>query len=97
MIFNFIGTPSEEDMSFITDEQALSYIKSFPRREPTNLRQMYPECEEEGLTLLKQMLSFNPFFRPTVDDLLESSYFDEVRQFSVVYNAMNEIDLLFEH
>ena len=43
------------------------------------------------------MLSFNPFFRPTVDDLLESSYFDEVRQFSVVYNAMNEIDLLFEH
>ena len=29
MIFNFIGTPSEADMSFITDEKALSYIKSF--------------------------------------------------------------------
>ena len=37
MIFNLIGTPNEDDMSFITDEKALSYIRGFTHREPANL------------------------------------------------------------
>ena len=43
------------------------------------------------------MLQFNPFFRPSVDKILESPYFDEVRQFSIMYDAVHEVDLLFEH
>ena len=93
MIFNLIGKPSEEDMSFITDEKALAYIMGFPQRDPANFSEIYPECQEEGLKMLKSMLQFNPFFRPTVDELLASPYFDEVRQFSIVYNAMHEVDL----
>lgn len=42
------------------------------------------------------MLQFNPFFRPTVEQCLESPYFDEVRQFGVPYDALNEVDLKFE-
>ena len=97
MIFNLIGKPTEEDMSFITDEKALAYIMGFPQRAPANFSEIYPECQEEGLKMLKSMLQFNPFFRPTVDELLASPYFDEVRQFSIVYNAMHEVDLKFEH
>ena len=52
MIFNLIGTPSDLDVSFITDDKALAYIKAFPYREPADLRQEYPEVNEEGLRLL---------------------------------------------
>ena len=79
MIFNLIGKPSEEDMSFITDEKALSYIRNFPHCDPADLTQIYPECHPEGLKIISQMLQFNPFFRPTVDELLASPYFDDVR------------------
>ena len=43
-------------MSFITDNIALAYIRGFEKKEPVDLRELYPACEEEGLKLLKSML-----------------------------------------
>lgn len=42
------------------------------------------------------MLQFNPFNRPTVDQLLEDPYFDDVRQFSQAYDFSEEISFDFE-
>jgi len=42
------------------------------------------------------MLAFNPFLRPTVDELIEDPYFDDVRQFSSAYSAPNKINLPWE-
>lgn len=30
MIFEVLGTPTEKDLSFVTDDKALEYLKSFP-------------------------------------------------------------------
>jgi hypothetical protein len=37
MIFNLIGTPNEEDKSFVTDVKATEYLKSFKAREKVAL------------------------------------------------------------
>ena len=95
-IFDLIGSPTEEDMSFISDDIALKYIKKFKEQDSADLSLLYPGSEQSGLDLLKQMLQFNPYFRPTVEQCLESPYFDEVRQFGVPYDALNEVDLKFE-
>ena len=43
------------------------------------------------------MLQFNPFFRPTVDELLSDNYFSDVRQFSQAYDSPSEIVFDFEN
>ena len=33
VIFEVIGTPSEDDKSFVTDQKAIDYLNAFPKRE----------------------------------------------------------------
>jgi hypothetical protein len=37
MIFEVLGTPSEEDRAFLTDEKAISYLAAFKPIERENL------------------------------------------------------------
>ena len=37
MIFNVIGSPTDDDGSFLTDLKAMQYIKTFPAREKLDL------------------------------------------------------------
>lgn len=91
-----LGSPTPEDLSFVTDEKAVKYLERFRNRNPANLRQRYPAGSDQALRLLVQMLQFNPFHRPSVDTLIQDPYFDEVRQFSKAYNAQEIISLDFE-
>ena len=42
------------------------------------------------------MLQFNPYNRPTVGELLSDGYFDDVRSYSEVYEASEEISFPFD-
>lgn len=48
VIFSVIGTPSEEDLEFITDEKALEYIKLFPKSKGVDLKGIFPAITEEA-------------------------------------------------
>mmetsp|Transcript_43569 Transcript_43569/g.57697 ORF Transcript_43569/g.57697 Transcript_43569/m.57697 type:complete len:102 (-) Transcript_43569:387-692(-) len=91
-----IGSPSAEDISFVTDDKAVKYLQRFKQKAPCNLRERYPEGSDQLLNLLARMLQFNPFYRPSVDSLIEDPYFDEVRMFSKSYDAPEVISLDFE-
>lgn len=66
-IFDILGTPSDLDLSFITDENAWVYMKKFKPRPQANLQKIFNEISPEGIHLMTQMLQFNPFLRPTVE------------------------------
>jgi len=55
-IFDMIGTPSEVDLSFVTDESALAFIKEFKPRKAVDLKTKFPHISDKGLNLLKMML-----------------------------------------
>lgn len=79
-IFDVIGTPSEsEDLSFLKQENAIKYIKSFKPREKTDLLDKYPGTHEDGISILSRMLEFNPSKRISAEEALKCKYFDEVR------------------
>ena len=75
-IISILGTPSFEDISYIGNEQALSYIKSLPKRSKQPLSKIFPDANPKGLDLLSKMLTFNPNNRFTVEECISHPYFE---------------------
>lgn len=96
-IFEVIGTPSSsDDLDFINQDNAIKYIKSFPRRDKQDLLDKYPGTDEQGIELLYKMLEFNPRKRIQAEDALKDSYFDEVRIPEQETFEEVDIDLTFD-
>ena len=80
VIFEVIGSPNEEDKSFVTDSKAIEYLAAFPKRDRVDLATIYPGAGEEAIDLLHKILVFNPYFRVSLDDCLEHPFFKKLRK-----------------
>lgn len=96
VIIDKLGTPSEEDASFISDPGALAYLHNLPKAEKKNFQDMYPFPGEEAIDLLNKMLQFNPYKRINLNDCLEHPFVAEVRDQRKELKAKNPIVLDFE-
>jgi len=76
-IIAVLGTPSLADMEYITNEKALNYMKSLPKRSKLPLKNLYPNANPLALDLLEKMLVFNPEKRYTAEECLAHPYFEE--------------------
>jgi mitogen-activated protein kinase 1/3 len=94
VIFEVIGTPLEEDMEYITDPNALLYLKSLKFRPKMNLKQKFPGSPEDALDLLDKILQFDPKKRMTINEALEHSFFNNVRSSSK--EVVSNINFSFE-
>ena len=45
----------------------------------TSIDQIFKKADPALLNILKRMIEFNPYFRPTASDILHDSYFDDIR------------------
>lgn len=68
IIFQKLGTPSEDDRSFVTDQKAVEYLDAFPECERIDFKDIYKGGGEEAIDLLGKFLQFNPYFRITIDE-----------------------------
>ncbi len=75
-VISVLGTQGYEDISFISNQQALDYLKSLPKRSKINLQSMYPQANPLSLDLLTKMLAFNPNKRYTAEECLNHPYFE---------------------
>jgi mitogen-activated protein kinase 1/3 len=96
VIFDVMGTPKEEDLNYIPDQDTVNYIKSLEYRPKKDLKAIFPGSPDLALDLLDKLLHFNPFKRVTVDDALNHSFFEDIRDVSIeVVNDCN-LDFPFE-
>ena len=79
IIFQIIGTPSDSDMSYVTDLKALEYLAQFPPQARADLKTKYPGASAESIDFLERVLIFNPYFRISLKDCLEHELFSKVR------------------
>jgi mitogen-activated protein kinase 1/3 len=79
VIFDVIGTPNEEEMSFVTDAKAIEYLKTFPARPRTDFRDLFSASSKPALELLNKMLVLNPYFRISVNEALSHPFFETIR------------------
>lgn len=96
MIFEVVGTPSEEDKSFVTDAKAIEYLDAFPKKQRIDLTKLYPGAGEDAIDLLNKILVFNPYFRVSVDDALSHPFFKKVKKPEKEVYADKEIQIEFE-
>lgn len=81
IICRSIGTPSEADKSFITDDSAIQYLELMvQKKHSSKLPILFEKANPLATDLLNEMLQFNPYFRISAKDALSHPLFDSVRQ-----------------
>jgi len=75
LIFQTLGSPSNEDLNFISNSKAVAYIKTLKHQDKIPFNKLYPNATPLAWDLIERMLSFNPQHRISVDDALSHGYF----------------------
>lgn len=96
VIFEVIGSPNEDDKSFVTDAKAFEYLSAFSDIPKADLSKVYPGAGEEAIDLLGKMLQFNPYFRLSVEEALNHNFFKKVKKPEKEQVAPTTIALDFE-
>ena len=82
VIFDQIGTPSDEEINNIKDDTIKQHLKSIKKKRPRKAKNFYPlfpDTSKEGVKLLLNMIKFDPNKRITIENALSSEYFNKVR------------------
>ena len=75
--FKMLGTPNEDDWPGVT-ELFESFKGTLPTFVPQNLKDLIPDIDEDGLDLLRQMLTFDPSKRISAKAALQHAYFKPI-------------------
>jgi len=84
LIFGLLGTPTKDDLYWISNEKALQYIKKLKPTKPVKFEKHFKKATPAGISLLKRMLVFNPHKRATVEECLAHPYL------KALHNPKNE-------
>jgi len=78
IICDIIGTPTEEELEFVTSEKAKRFMRGQPFKPKVPLAKLYPKANPEALDLLEKMLVFDPSKRITVEGALDHPYMESL-------------------
>lgn len=80
LIFHAIGSPSEDDLDTIVNQQARSHVQKMEKRKkmPWEFwKMLIPNAGQQALHLLIEMLTFNANARCTADEALRHPYLEQ--------------------
>ncbi|RLN51996.1 hypothetical protein BBJ28_00016596 [Nothophytophthora sp. Chile5] len=71
-----LGTPDESSWRGVT--KLRDYAPTFPKWKKKSLRELIPQLDADGLSLLESMLCYDPETRISAKEALRHPYFDDV-------------------
>ncbi|KAG7395709.1 Cell division protein kinase 1 [Phytophthora boehmeriae] len=75
-IFRTMGTPSEASWPGVT--KLRDYAPTFPKWKKKDMKELFPQLDADGLSLLELMLRYDPATRISAKEALRHPYFDDV-------------------
>ena len=80
LIVKLLGRPPEEELWFISNQNAMNFMLQLPEYKAQNLRIKFNVGNEAGLDLLSKILVFNPRRRLSIRQALRHSYIEDFRE-----------------
>ena len=74
IISDVLGSPTEEDLAFVTSEKAKRFMKQQPYKPRVPFSTIFSKANPVAVDLLEKMLVFDPHKRISVDDALAHEY-----------------------
>eukprot|EP00928_Gymnodinium_smaydae_P055756 TRINITY_DN3923_c0_g1_i2.p1 TRINITY_DN3923_c0_g1~~TRINITY_DN3923_c0_g1_i2.p1 ORF type:complete len:173 (+),score=54.33 TRINITY_DN3923_c0_g1_i2:878-1396(+) len=96
MIFNLLGTPGDDDASFVGGADARAYLRCYKQREGEGLRCRFPDASDKAMEVLEASLCFDPRKRFCMPQLLNLGVFADVRDPALEEEAPAVVRLDFE-
>jgi len=75
-IISIVGTPTKDDLSFVTNDQAKEFVLKLAKRTKQSYSSLFPKQNPIALDLLSKMLVFNPNKRYTIEQCISHPYFE---------------------
>jgi serine/threonine protein kinase len=75
LIFDILGEPSADEVAHIRNSQAKRFLASQAHKPQVPFEALYPQASPEAVSLLNQLLVFNPESRLPVNPALDHAYF----------------------
>jgi len=96
LIIDVLGTPSEEDLACISNQQAVQFLRQLPQKPRRPWNEVFPKASPQALELLASMLVFDPSKRCTMEDALYSEYMAPLHQGRALPEAEAKFSFGFE-
>merc|ERR1712196_474968 len=82
MIFNIIGTPSDNTIEKLEKEDTKKYVRCFKARKSVSLRDIdrFKAASDDCIDFMDKCLIFDPTKRMTIDDCINHSVFNKIRK-----------------
>ncbi len=78
LVVEFLGSPTEDEITKIPTKKIRDYLNRMGRRDPKDPHLIFKNASEEALDLLRKLLMFDPDKRITVEDALKHPYLMEL-------------------
>ena len=95
-IISVLGSPTEADLDFITDEKTKNFVLRLAKRTKQSFNLMFSNANPVALDLLGKMLTFNPKKRYTVEQCISHPYFEGLHDPEQEPTAESNFDFSFD-
>lgn len=96
LIVATLGSPTEEELGFISAPKARAYIQGLPRSGKADFRRIFPGTSPKALDLLEKMLQFDPRKRISVEQALAHPWLEQLHDPSMEGSAPAPFKFDFE-
>ena len=95
-IISVLGSPSDSDLEFTTDEKTKTFVTRLAKRTKQSFNLMFSNANPVALDLLGKMLTFSPKKRYTVEQCISHPYFEGLHDPEQEPTADSTFDFSFD-